>query len=347
MASSHARLRRLVAWLLVLALAFFLINFLSRVAVSANRIFGTHAGRAMTQAQVLRAHRDGTGPRRNRPVPRILHQIFHNWHDPGNETLPADWQIVRQTCLALHPTWEHKARWTHPFFMSLWTEASSRRFIEAEYPFFLDMYDAFKYPVQRVDTLRYFLMRHFGGIYMDLDNGCRTSLEPLLYYPAWTTDGGHGTLSNNILGAEPEHPFWILMTDSLLPWARDFFLPYITVSYATGQWYETELWQIYHARKPVGEPNLLRVMMDMRPTGAPWPVGEPNLLRVMMDMRPTGAPWVFFTAGRGGTWDQWDNRLFGWMGSHLLQVMLYVFVGLGLVTGAAYMRRGHRRRLVF
>ncbi|RDA90832.1 hypothetical protein CP533_1554 [Ophiocordyceps camponoti-saundersi (nom. inval.)] len=319
MASSHARLRRLVVWLLVLGLAFFLVSFLCRVAVSVNRIFGTHAGRAMTQEQVLRAYRDG--PRRDRPVPRILHQIFHNWHEPGNETLPSDWQIVRQTCLALHPTWEHK----------LWTEASSRRFIETEYPYFLDTYDAFKFPVQRVDALRYFLMRHFGGIYMDLDNGCRTSLEPLLYYPAWTTDGGHGALSNNILGAEPEHPFWIFMTDSLQPWARDFILPYLTVSYATGQWYETELWQIYHAQKPASEPNLLRVMMDMR---------------------LTGAPWVFFTAGRGGTWDNWDNQLFGWVGGHLLQLMLYVFVGLGLVSGAAYMarqtlRRGHRWRPVF
>ncbi|PFH56466.1 hypothetical protein XA68_16467 [Ophiocordyceps unilateralis] len=318
MTSSHARLRRLVVWLVAAGLALILVNFLYRVAVSVNRIFGLHAGRALTQEQVLAVYRDG--PRRSRPVPRILHQIFHNWHDPGNETLPADWQAVRESCLALHPTWEHK----------LWTEATSRHFIRTEYPHFLDMYDAFKFPVQRVDALRYFLMRHYGGIYMDLDNGCRASLEPLLYYPAWVTDGGQGTLSNNILGAEPEHPFWILMTDSLAPWAGDFVLPYVTISYATGQWYETELWQIYHAQKPNSEPDLLRIMMDMR---------------------PTGAPWVFFTAGRGGTWDNWDNQVLGWIGNHLFQSVFYAVVGVGLVAGAVYLvsqalRRGRYRRLV-
>ena len=31
-------------------------------------------------------------------------------------------------------------------------------------------YDRYKYPVQRVDAARYFLMLHYGGIYMDLDN---------------------------------------------------------------------------------------------------------------------------------------------------------------------------------
>lgn len=34
-------------------------------------------------------------------------------------------------------------------------------------------YDGYRYPVQRVDAVRYFIMLHYGGIYMDLDNvGC-------------------------------------------------------------------------------------------------------------------------------------------------------------------------------
>ncbi|EQK99660.1 hypothetical protein OCS_04630 [Ophiocordyceps sinensis CO18] len=150
----------------------------------------------------------------------------------------------------------------------------------------------------------------------DVDpQGCRANLEPLLHYPAWVTDGGHGTLSNNIMGAEPEHPFWILVTDSLVSWAGDFGLPYLPISYATGQWFETEMWQIYHAQKPRRSPDLVRVMMDAR---------------------PTGAPWVFFTAGRGGTWDNWDNRVLGWVGNHLLGASLYGFAGLGAVAAVAY-----------
>lgn len=46
----------------------------------------------------------------------------------------------------------------------------SRDFIATEYPWFLSTYDSYSFPIQRVDTVRYFILRHYGGIYMDLDN---------------------------------------------------------------------------------------------------------------------------------------------------------------------------------
>ena len=52
----------------------------------------------------------------------------------------------------------------------VWSEKESRDFIEKEYPWVLRTYDGYRYPVQRVDALRYFLMLHYGGIYIDLDN---------------------------------------------------------------------------------------------------------------------------------------------------------------------------------
>jgi hypothetical protein len=52
----------------------------------------------------------------------------------------------------------------------LWTEQTSREFIEKNYVWFLKTYDEYPFPVQRTDTVRYFLLRHYGGIYLDLDN---------------------------------------------------------------------------------------------------------------------------------------------------------------------------------
>lgn len=54
--------------------------------------------------------------------------------------------------------------------LQLWTEKTSRDFIEANYAWFLRTYDGYRYPVQRVDAVRYFLLLHYGGIYLDLDN---------------------------------------------------------------------------------------------------------------------------------------------------------------------------------
>lgn len=42
------------------------------------------------------------------------------------------------------------------------------------------MYDSYKYPIQRADSIRYFILHHFGGIYMDLDIGCRRRMDGLL-----------------------------------------------------------------------------------------------------------------------------------------------------------------------
>lgn len=71
-------------------------------------IFGQHAGIAITQDEVLDLHTANTPDTRTQHIPKIIHQIFHNWHDPGNSTLPSDWQDVRQTCIDHNPDWEHR-----------------------------------------------------------------------------------------------------------------------------------------------------------------------------------------------------------------------------------------------
>jgi mannosyltransferase OCH1-like enzyme len=54
--------------------------------------------------------------------------------------------------------------------MQLWTDKKSREFIAAEYPWFLETFDGYPYPIQRADAIRYFVLHHFGGIYIDLDD---------------------------------------------------------------------------------------------------------------------------------------------------------------------------------
>ena len=105
----------------------------------------------------------------------------------------------------------------------------------------------------------------------------------------------------------------MLLTASVVPSSWNYPFPYMTISYATGQWFETAVWEEYHrqlAQKPI-PPNVNGT--QIRAAG-----GRDGVLhRVMMDMRPGAAPWVFFTQGRGGTWDNWDNHFFAWIGQHV------------------------------
>ena len=43
-------------------------------------------------------------------------------------------------------------------------------FIAAEYPWFLETFQNYRYPIQRADAIRYFVLAHYGGTYIDLDD---------------------------------------------------------------------------------------------------------------------------------------------------------------------------------
>lgn len=52
----------------------------------------------------------------------------------------------------------------------LWTNEKSRDFIAAEYPWFLDTFENYPHGIQRADAIRYFVLAHYGGTYIDLDD---------------------------------------------------------------------------------------------------------------------------------------------------------------------------------
>ncbi len=63
--------------------------------------------------------------------------------------------------------------------LQFWTEDMSRDFIRNEYPWFIKTYESFRYPIQREQTVRYFILRHYGGIYIDLDFVRQRSYSPI------------------------------------------------------------------------------------------------------------------------------------------------------------------------
>ena len=70
------------------------------------QIFFQHSGIPITQTHVADLY-GGHDETRPQLIPKIIHQVFHNWHDRGNDTLPSDWQEVRQTCIDTNPEWEY------------------------------------------------------------------------------------------------------------------------------------------------------------------------------------------------------------------------------------------------
>ncbi|KAJ4302735.1 CSG1/SUR1-like protein [Kalmusia sp. IMI 367209] len=227
-------------------------------------------------------------------IPKIIHQTYIN------DSIPEHWKGPQQSCIDLHPDYEYK----------LWTDKKSREFIAAEYPWFLETFDGYPYPIQRADAIRYFVLHHFGGIYIDLDDGCNRSLDPLLAYPAWVRKTTPTGISNDAMGSVKGHPFFLKAIDRLPDYNRRWPLPYITVMASTGPLYLSVIWRHYNKAKPEG---LDRV-------------------RILFPAEYNNHGWSFFTHHLGNSWHNNDVKLIFWMASHWMVITVIGFaVGLTLL----------------
>ena len=62
----------------------------------------------------------------------------------------------------------------------LWTDEDNNRFIEEKYPDFLKIYNSYKNKINKIDSVRFFYLYEYGGLYIDLDVLLHKDITPLL-----------------------------------------------------------------------------------------------------------------------------------------------------------------------
>lgn len=110
---------------------------------------------------------------------------------------------------------------------------------QREYPWFLPTFLAYPYPIQRVDAIRYFILYHFGGVYLDLDVGCNRRFDALLgarFLAPLTMPIG---ISNDIMAAVPGDPYLHRCIQNLRGWNLWMALQYVQVMFSTGPMFLT------------------------------------------------------------------------------------------------------------
>jgi mannosyltransferase OCH1-like enzyme len=236
-------------------------------------------------------------------IPKILHQTYKN------ASIPPVWQEAQASCLALHqePDWQYK----------LWTDEASAEFIKQEYEWFYDTFMSYPYPIQRADAIRYFVLAYYGGVYLDLDDGCNRELEPLLSYPAWVRKTIPTGISNDAMGAVPGHPFFLRVINDIQSYNRNWLLPYITVMGSTGPLFLSVMWRHW---KTEG----LNVGDD----------SDGGRIRIIFPEEYVDNSWSFFTHHLGNSWHGADVRFIFWMAQNWVLVTLLGFVvGFGVLFG--------------
>jgi mannosyltransferase OCH1-like enzyme len=98
-------------------------------------------------------------------------------------------------------------------------------------------------------------------------------------------------ISNDAMGAIPQHPFFLSVIDSLQTYNRNWLLPYITVMYSTGPLFLSVIWKEY---------------MQSNPTGS-------ERVRVLMPDEYNKHSWSFFIHHPGSSWHGKDARLIFWV----------------------------------
>ena len=146
-------------------------------------------------------------------IPRIVHVTYKS-----REELPDEWRYSLHQWEATNPTWE----------VRFWSDADIATFVEKEYPHVKPLHDSYKYMIQRVDSVRYMILHHFGGVYSDMDIYPSTTLDKLLIQ--WEEAGKEVLLAetfnlgvtNAFMAAAPNTDFMGCLIDNLPHYQHKF-----------------------------------------------------------------------------------------------------------------------------
>jgi len=169
-----------------------------------------------------------------RRIPRLIHQIWRT------DNVPLRWNATFHSVLAQN---------TGDFKHYLWTDVKMDRFVcEHEPEFYKNTYINYPYDIQRVDSFRYVVLYHLGGIYIDLDNGCNRPFKDLLatletldpestHLAAFPRDNFSISVESDFLISTVGHPFYKQLISRLYLFNHHFILHFWTVQLSTGPIY--------------------------------------------------------------------------------------------------------------
>ncbi|EJS41374.1 sur1p [Saccharomyces arboricola H-6] len=221
-------------------------------------------------------------------IPKIIHQTYKT------ENIPEHWKEGRQKCLDLHPDYKYV----------LWTDDMAHEFIKEEYPWFLDTFENYKYPIERADAIRYFILSHYGGIYIDLDDGCERKLDPLLSFPAFLRKTSPLGVSNDVMGSVPRHPFFLKALKSLKHYNKYWFIPYMTIMGSTGPLFLSVIWKQYKR----------------------WGIPKNGTVRILQPAYYKMHTYSFFSISKGSSWHLDDAKLMKALENHILSCVVTGFI---------------------
>ena len=166
-------------------------------------------------------------------IPRIIHQTWKT------ADVPERWNRTVESVRQLH---------AGQFEYRLWTNEDMHRFVQQEEPeLYRTTFLTYALDIQSVDAFRYVILHRLGGVYIDMDNGCRSSFETLLdvleqidarskHLAAFPRTSPCG-ISNGFMIATKNHPLFQQLISRLPLFNHNYLVDYLTVMLSAGPTY--------------------------------------------------------------------------------------------------------------
>jgi hypothetical protein len=202
-------------------------------------------------------------------IPNLLHLIY------ADTMTPEEYTKLIQHCTAIN---------SQDMNFVLWTNDDARAFLDSlQKEYKQNIFDRALYELERSDVLRYILLYHFGGMYMDMDEECIKPLWPLLNEHNCLLDQEDPPQSqlwhnkkfvtmNSAMACRPSHPFFKQVMTEL----KQYINKPGNVIDRTGPLFLTEVYLRYLNSNPSKENNV-----TMLPSSAFSPLKDtgPDVLK--------------------------------------------------------------------
>lgn len=141
---------------------------------------------------------------------------------------------------------KHRNSWRskNPGWLQIvWNEKLANIFMKKHFEEYWHLFKSYKHGIQRVDTLRYFLLYTYGGLYVDMDMVCVRSFNEVrrlyskdIYLSETPNQFFDNRITNALMYSIPKHPFWKYLFMELSEHSNDtwYYTKHQYIMYSTG-----------------------------------------------------------------------------------------------------------------
>jgi mannosyltransferase OCH1-like enzyme len=228
-------------------------------------------------------------------IPKI---IFQTWK---TKDLPEHWKESPEAIKKYFPDWKYVFH----------TDEDNRNFIKDNYNWFLPTYDNYPYGIMRADSVRYFFLYHYGGLYIDTDIVPTSNFEHLftdnkaeVYLPLTENIT---SFTNCIMASKKGAEIWKIMFKVLMERSNWFIpIPHFAVIFKTGPMCLDGAVHRYKGVTALLPCNMISQNMT----------------------NPEIKDNTYTKAIQGRSWNRWDSHFIGWI---YINRKILIILGLALI----------------